>query len=331
MPYAEITGWGHSVPERVVTNDELASIVDTSDEWIQSRTGIHERRYAAPDETTSSLCAIAAVRALERAHLDASDLQLVICATTTPNHLSPATACLIQKEIGAASAGAFDLSAGCSGFLSALVVGTQSIKAGTFERILVVSGETLSRRLNSHDRATCVLFDDGAGAVVLEASGSESGVVTSVLCCDGDTEELLTVGSSVDPHGAALDVLAPQSHYVRMRGNELFKLAVRRMQEAALLALDRAQMPLSKVRMVIPHQANARIISALRQALCIPVDRVFLNLDRYGNVGSAWTAIALWEFLSSTSPEPGSPILVTTFGGGLTWVPAVIAWSNVKS
>jgi 3-oxoacyl-[acyl-carrier-protein] synthase-3 len=237
---AAIAGWGRYVPQRVVTNDELALTLQISDGWIRTRTGIRERRIAGPGETTSTMCVQAARRALERAELDAADIDLVICATTTPDHLLPATACLVQREIGAARAGAFDLNAACCGLLSALTVADQFIRCGTCARVLVVAGETLSRFLDWRDRSTCVLFGDGASALVVESTDQDCGVLSSVLGSWGDLERVLTIEAGGSARPASAETVAQGAHHVRMRGNGIFKLAVRAMKEAASEALARA-------------------------------------------------------------------------------------------
>jgi 3-oxoacyl-[acyl-carrier-protein] synthase-3 len=331
MPYAAITGWGHHVPARVLTNADLETLVDTSNDWIRSRTGILRRHVAAPGESTASMCAQAARRALARSETDPLDVDLVICATTTPDHLLPATACLVQEQLGAANAGAFDINSACTGFLNCLIVGSQFIRAGSCERVLVVAGETLSRFVNWKDRDTCVLFGDGAAAVVLEATEQECGVVGSVMGCRGDAGRLLAIeaGGSARPTTAA--TVAAGQHYVTMRGGEVFRLAVRAMVEAARAALTRAELSADDVAVVVPHQANVRIIEAVRQALGLPQARVFVNVDRFGNTGAASVGIALAEVLDGTGVAAGDHLLLVSFGGGLTWAAAVVRQAAVRA
>lgn len=328
---AAVTGWGHYAPERVLTNRDLEAMLDTNADWIQSRTGIAERRLARAGESTSTLCSLAARQALTRAGLAASDLDLVICATTTPDNLLPATGCLVQKRIEAVNAGAFDVNCACTGFVTALMVGSQFIQAGTYERVLVVSGETLSRFLNWKDRQTCVLFGDGAGAVVLEATDQECGIQGVVLGCQGDVGRLLAIPAGGSAHPASADTVADAHHSIHMKGNELFKCAVRSMGQAARLALAKANVELSEIRKVIPHQANLRIIRATQEALGLPADKMFINVDRYGNTGAASVAIALSEFLTDEPPQAGDNLLLVAFGGGLTWASTVLRWADVEA
>lgn len=329
--HAAVTGWGMYVPDRVMTNHDIEQLVDTNDEWIRTRTGICERRIASDGETTSSMCTAAARRALEKAHLAAIDLDLIICATTTPDHLLPATACLIQQELGAANAGAFDLNTACTGFVYGLVVGAQFIQSGVYDRVLVTGGETLSRFLNWKDRNTCILFGDGAGAVVLEGTEQAAGVISSVLGSQGDNDNLLSIRAGGAASPATNQTIAEAEHYITMRGNEIFKFAVRSMGQAGSEALLKAEISNSDVRKVIPHQANVRIIRATQQALGLPWDRFFVNVDRYGNTSAASVPIALTEFLESEEVKPGDNLLLVAFGGGLTWAAAVLRWADVDA
>jgi 3-oxoacyl-[acyl-carrier-protein] synthase-3 len=325
---AAITGWGHCVPERVLTNKDLEALVDTSDEWIQARTGIRERRIAGSGETTASLCATAARRALACARLPAGKLDLVICATTTPDHQLPNTGSVVQQRLGAVRAGAFEVNAACTGFVYGLTVATQFLRTGAYERILVVGGETLSRFLNWRDRTTCVLFGDGAGAVVVEATDLEGGVLSSVLGSRGDVEHLLAIeaGGSARPPSAA--TVAGGEHFVTMRGSDIFKLAVRSMSRAAREALAQADVPAAAVRAVIAHQANLRILTATQESLGVPWEKFFVNVERYGNTGAASIPIALSEYLQAGPVRPGEDLLLATFGGGLTWAASVVRWAD---
>jgi 3-oxoacyl-[acyl-carrier-protein] synthase-3 len=329
--YAAITGWGHYLPERVLTNRELESRVNTSDEWIRSRTGIRQRRIAGAGETTSSMCTLAARRALDCAELDGGDLDLVICATTTTDQLLPATGCIVQQQVGAVHAGAFDLNAACTGFLYGLAVGSQFIRAGACRRVLVVAGEVLSRFLNWQDRNTCILFGDGAGAVVLEATDQPCGVLGTVLGCQGDGDRLMVIEAGGSAKPACPDTVAAGQHYLRMRGNDVFKLAVRSMSRAAGEVLAGLDLCPSDIRMVIPHQANARILKATREALGMPEEKFFINIDRYGNTGAASVPVALSEFFSAQQAQPGDNLLLAAFGGGLTWAAAVIQCADVET
>jgi 3-oxoacyl-[acyl-carrier-protein] synthase-3 len=328
---AAITGWGHYVPSTVLTNKALESLVDTSDDWIRSRTGIVTRRIAGADETTSSLCAAAALRALERARLPASELDLVICATTTPDQQIPATACLVHNKIGAANAGAFDVNAACSGFLYGLMTGVQFIQAGTCQRVLVVAGEVLSRFLNWEDRTTCILHGDAAGAVILEATSQKCGVLSSVLGCRGDAGQMLTIAAGGSARPASAETVASGAHFVSMRGNEIYKLAVRGMTQAATAALAHAKLTPAGIHKVFPHQANMRIIQATREALGMTEEQVYVNVDRFGNTGAASVPLALSEYLDADMPEAGANLLLVAFGGGLTWASTVLRWADVEA
>jgi 3-oxoacyl-[acyl-carrier-protein] synthase-3 len=277
------------------------------------------------------MCTLAARRALARAGLAAEDLDLVVCATTTPDHLLPATGCLVQEQLGAARAGAFDLNAACSGFLYGLVVGAQFIHAGRYARVLVVAGETFSRFVNWEDRSTCVLFGDGAAAVVLEATDQDCGLRSSVLGSRGDRERLLTIEAGGSARPATADTVAGGGHCLTMRGTEVFKFAVRGMTQAARDALAQAGLSVGEVRKVIPHQANVRILRAVQESLGLPWAKVFVNLDRYGNTAAASVPLALCEFLESEPPRPGDDLLLVAFGGGLTWAATVVRWADVPA
>ncbi len=328
---AAITGWGSYIPAKVMSNSELEKLVDTSDDWIRSRTGIKERRIAGPGETTATMSTVAAQRALERAGLAANDLDLVISASTTPDHLLPASACLIQQSLGATRAAAFDLNTACTGFIYALVTGGQFIQAGTYKRVLVVSGETLSRFLDWQDRNTCILFGDGAAAAVLEATDQNAGVMGPVLGSRGDLEHLLVIEAGGCARPASAETVAARDHVIRMRGNDVFRFAVRSMAQASLDSVARAGLTLDDIRMVIPHQANLRIISATQEALDLPREKVFVNVDRYGNTGAASVGLALEEFITEQSVEPGDNLLFISFGGGLTWAATVVRWADIPA
>jgi 3-oxoacyl-[acyl-carrier-protein] synthase-3 len=331
LRYAAITGWGHCLPDRVVTNKELQSQIDTTDEWIRTRTGIRERRIAGAGETTASLSTAAARRALDCADLPAAALDLVICATTTPDHLLPNTGSVIQQRLGATRAGAFDVNAACTGFVYGLTIAAQFIQAGTLERVLVVGGETLSRFTNWKDRSTCVLFGDGAGAVVLEATDHECGVLSSVLGSHGDVGHVLAIeaGGSAKPPTA--ETVARGEHLITMRGGDVFRLAVRSMSRSAAEALAKAGVCTPQVRAVIAHQANERILRSTQESLGVPWEKFVINLDRYGNTGAASVPLALSEFASTAEVRPGDNLLLTTFGGGLTWASAVVRWGDVRA
>jgi 3-oxoacyl-[acyl-carrier-protein] synthase-3 len=328
---AAITGWGWYSPAQVLSNHDLGKLVDTDDAWILSRTGIRERRVAGPGETTSTMATIASKQALKEAELSALDIDLVICATTTPDHLVPATACLIQHHIGAHRAAAFDLNTACTGFLYALATGAQFIQGGGAKRVLIATGETLSRFVNFEDRATCILFGDGAAAVVLEATTQPAGVLSTVLGSRGDVDQMLAIEAGGAARPASAQTIADKGHFIRMRGNEIFKIAVRSMAQSAKEALAKAGLVKSDIRTVIPHQANQRILTATQTALGFSTDRMFVNIERYGNTGAASIPIALGEFLQSNPIDVGENLLFVAFGGGLTWGATVLRWADIAA
>jgi 3-oxoacyl-[acyl-carrier-protein] synthase-3 len=329
--HAAITGWGFHVPEKTLTNRTLEELVDTNDEWIRMRTGISERRIVSAGETTGTLATEAALRALECARLAAGDLDMVICASTTPDHLLPATGCLVMERIGATRAFAFDLNSACTSFVSGLIVGSNFIQSGTCERVLVVASETLTRFVNWKDRNTCILFGDGAGAVVLEATDQPCGVLSSDLGCKGDVNHLLSIKAGCSARPATAETVANGEHYVTMHGNEVFRFAVRKMNQSALNAMARADVTMNDIAKVVPHQANLRIIKATQEALELPAEKVYVNVDRYGNTGAASIPIALCEVLATGCIQPGDNLLFVAFGGGLTWASSVLRWADVKS
>ena len=327
--YAQIIGWGYEVPERVVTNQDLERIVDTKDEWIRTRTGIEERRVVtAPEETSASLGTHAARKALEVADVHPSKVDLIICATSSPEHIFPSTASIIQDNLGITHAGAFDLSAACSGFVYALSIARGQILAGDAEYVLVVGAETLSRMVDWTDRTTCVLFGDGAGAVLLAASDVPGGVTASVLGSDGSGAELLMIPAGGSAAPASLETVSSGSHYIQMDGRAVFRFATRIMADATRQVLDKAGVPISEVDLVVPHQANKRIIqhSVLRQ-LQIPEDKVYVNVHKYGNTSTASIPIALCEAIDEGKVAPGDNLVFVGFGAGLTWGACAVKWS----
>jgi len=329
--YAHVAGWGKYVPAKVVTNEDLSRSVETSDEWIVSRTGIRERRIAAsPKETTATMSFEAAKEALGVAGIAPNDLGLIIVATITPEYSFPATACVVQDMLGAENAGAFDLSAGCSGFVYALAMGAQAIASGAQQHVLVVGAETLSRIVNWHDRETCVLFGDGAGAVVLQGSDEPGGVLSTLIRADGSGGELLILPAGGSRQPPTLDTVATGQHYVRMNGREVFRFATRVMNEAARQVVAQAGLTLEDVDLFIPHQANLRIIQAAVRALKMPMDKFFVNLDRYGNTSAASIPIALCEAVDAGRLSPGDHLVMVGFGAGLTWAASVIQWGVPK-
>jgi len=326
--YAAIAGWGKYLPERVLTNQDLERMVDTSDEWIRTRTGIVERRLVAEGESASTLAARAARQALERADLAPFALDLIIVATATPDYLFPATACLVQDALGAIHAGAFDLEAACSGFLYALAVGTQFIRSGTCENVLVVATEALSRFVNWQDRSTCVLFGDGAGAAVLRATSRRRGLLASTLGAYGAGWDLLIQPAGGSARPASPETVAGAQHYIHMKGNEVFRFAVRSMGQAAEEVLQKAGLTTDDIALFIPHQANLRIIEALAERMALPPERVYVNVQRYGNMSAATIPIALCEAAEEGRLHEGDFVVATAFGAGLTWAAGVIEWGG---
>jgi 3-oxoacyl-[acyl-carrier-protein] synthase-3 len=317
-----------AVPERVVTNDEIAQRVDTNDGWIQSRTGIRERRVAQDHQTTASLSVQASLRALDVAKLKPSDLDLVIVSTSSPEHIFPATACLVQDQLGATKAGAFDLLAACSGFIYALNMAAQAIRSGSINSALVVGAETLSRFVDWNDRNTCILFGDGAGAFVLQAGNERGGVLSAVMRSDGSGGDLLSVPAGGSRMPTSHQTVDSGLHYIQMNGREVFRFATRVMVQATQEALGDAELTVDDVQMVIPHQANSRIIDAALRGLKIPKERCFINVERYGNTSTASIPIATCEAVAQGRVKPGDKVVFVGFGAGLTWGAAVATWSG---
>ncbi len=324
---AHIVGWGKSVPLQVLSNDDLAKMVDTSDEWIRTRTGISERHIAADGETTSTMALHAARQALEVAGLAPAQLELVIVATVTPDYPFPSTACLVQDGLGAAQATAFDLSAGCTGFIYGFSVAADLIASGAYQNALVIGAETLSRILDWGDRNTCVLFGDGAGAVVLQANGADGGVLSTVLGSDGSGSNLLYLPAGGSRAPASHKTVSEGSHYIKMKGREVFRFATRIMSTATRQVVEQAGLTLDDLKLVIPHQANQRIIEASTRSLGLSSEMVFSNLEQYGNTSSASIPIALCEAVEEGRIEQGDVVVCVGFGAGLTWGAAAVRWS----
>ncbi len=321
-----IAGVGSYVPERVMTNADLEKLVNTSDEWILTRTGIRERRIAAPGEFTSDMATAAAKRAMQEAGITADQLDLIIVATVTPDMPFPSTACLVQHKLGAYHAAAFDLEAACSGFIYALEVGQQFIMSRTYDTVLVVAADKLSGITDWQDRNTCVLFGDGAGAAVMQNRPNSHGLLTAVMGADGSKSNLLSLpggGSRCPASHASVD---GRLHYLHMEGREVFKNAVNAMLTASREAMARCELEISQLKLVIPHQANRRIIDALGERLGARPDQVFANVDKYGNTSAASVAIALDEAVHTGRIQRGDLAMMVAFGGGLTWGAAVIEW-----
>jgi 3-oxoacyl-[acyl-carrier-protein] synthase-3 len=328
MLFAHITGWGMSVPEAVLTNDDLAKIVDTNDQWIRERTGIHERHIARENQFSSTLGAEAALKALEVANVKPGDVDLIICATSSPEHIFPATACLIQDQIGADKAGAFDLSAACTGFVYAVTLAAQAIKSGSSKTVLVVGAETLSRFVNWKDRNTCILFGDGAGAFVLQASEKPGGVLSSIMRSDGSGSDLLSIPAGGSHHPAAEATIHAGSHFIHMDGREVFRFATRVMASSTREVVEASGLTMDQIQWIVPHQANIRIIEAAARGLKLPMERFIVNLERYGNTSTASIPIAAVEAAADGRIKPGDRIVMVGFGGGLTWGAVAAEWTG---
>jgi 3-oxoacyl-[acyl-carrier-protein] synthase-3 len=325
--YAHIVGWGVEIPERVLTNDEIARMVETSDEWIRTRTGIRERRIADERDDTVALGLRAARKALNAADILPEELDLIICATSSPTHLFPATACFIQDKLGATKAGAFDILAACTGFIYGIGLASAQIRSGMIDTALVIGSETLSRITDWTDRTTCILFGDGAGAFVLRASDMPGGVLETVMHSDGSGGELLFAQSGMRPTWG-MNGMGPQS-IIEMDGSGVFRFATRIMASAAEEVIKAAGLKTSDIDLIIPHQANARIIEAAARGLKLPLDKFFINIDRYGNTSTASIPIAVAEAAEQGLLHPNDLIVLVGFGGGLTWGATLIQWGAV--
>lgn len=316
------------VPEQVLTNVDLERMVDTSDEWITSRTGIKERRLATADDTTVSMALAAARQAIDVAGVTPDQIDLIVFATDSPDKLMPATGSLLQHALGARRAGAFDLDAACSGFVYALSVGSQFIRAGVYDTVLVVGADALTRFIDFTDRGTCILFGDGAGAVVLQASSADEGVLSTVLGSDGSGAEHLYIdgfGNTRQMNGKSEMLPRP---VMKMNGGEVFRFAVKVIGEASVEAIDKAGLTISDIDLLIPHQANQRIIDAAARRLELPRERVWSNLDRYGNTSAASIPMCIAEAAQSGALQPGMNVVLVAFGAGLSWAANVVRWGS---
>ncbi|MGB9721281.1 MAG: beta-ketoacyl-ACP synthase III [bacterium] len=316
---AYIAGIGIHYPEKILTNFDFEKMVETSDEWIRTRSGIKERHIADEKTATSDLATIAAKRAIENAGIKPEDIDAIILGTATPDMLFPSTACIVQSKIGAREIMAFDISAGCSGFLYGLGIADSMIRNG-YDNILVIGAETLSKITDYKDRSTCVLFGDGAGAVIIRKNNDQTrGIISSYFASEGADWKLLHQPAGGSRIPASEKSVKERLHYIKMEGNEVFKLAVRAMIEAAIKTLEKANLSSKDVALLIPHQANMRIIEATAKRLDIPMDKVYVNLDRYGNTSAASIPIALAEALQNGKIKQGDYVLLVAFGAGFTW------------
>ena len=323
---AGILGTGAALPEKVITNADLEKLVDTSDQWITERTGIKERRQASPQETTSSLSVQAACRALETAGRTPRDLDMIICSTISPDMPLPATAALIQQQLGAPDCPAFDLAAACSGFLFGLTVAEQFIKVGTSRCVLLIGAEILSRHLDYKDRATCVIFGDGVAAAVIGPVEVPSGIQAAEIHTNGRMAHQLYIPAGGTAHPSSHESVDQGLHYIKMRGNELFKVAIRSMEDVSLQVLKRAGATPDQVDLFIPHQANQRITDAVRARLGVPPERSYSNIRNIGNTSSASIPICLDECVRSGRIKKNDLILMTAFGAGATWGSVLLRW-----
>lgn len=323
-----ILGTGSYAPERILTNDELSRMVDTSDEWIRTRSGIRERRIAGTNEQTSDMGVEAARRALLDAGVTAAEIDLIIVATFTPDFVMPAVACLVQHKLGVrTTAACFDINAACTGFVYALDTACAMVSSGRYQRALIIGAEKLSAVMDWQDRTTCVLFGDGAGAVVIGPGDQpDKGLLGTRLGAYGDGVDLLCIPAGGTAAPATADSVAKRDHCLRMKGKEVFKLAVRAMDEAARDILEQEQIRADQISLVIPHQANLRIIESISQYLELPMERFFVNVDRYGNTSAASIPIALDEARRAGRIKPGDLTLLVAFGAGLTYGSALIRW-----
>jgi 3-oxoacyl-[acyl-carrier-protein] synthase-3 len=323
---AGILGTGHSYPDGILTNADLTKIVETSDEWITTRTGIKQRRKAAPGEYTSLFAVRAARQAIERARLDPSDIELLICATVTPDQILPSTGCIIQAELGAHSAAAMDVVAACSGFLYGVSLADSMIRTGQVRHAVVVGAEILTQYVDYTDRQTCVLFGDGAGAAVLGPMDASRGILASKIKSDGRYEEQLFSPGGGTRKKPSAETLAAGDHYFKMKGNELFKVAVRSMAEISREVLEKAGKKSDEISLFIPHQANQRITEAVADRLNVSMDKVYSNIAVHGNTSSASIPIALDECVEAGRIKEGDLVLMTSFGGGVTWGAVLMQW-----
>lgn len=326
MYSAGIVGTGHMLPEKVLTNADLETLVETSDDWIMTRTGIRERHIAGVGETTSMIASAAAQQAMDAAGLKANEIDLILCATVCPDMALPSTACFIQSRLGAKKAAAYDLVAACSGFLYGVTTANAFIATGQAKNVLVIGAEILSRYVDYTDRSTCVIFGDGAGAAIMTRVEAGRGILASRIQSDGDFADYLFTPGGGTLHPASEQSLENRLHFIKMRGNELFKVAVRSMTETSRQVLDEVKMTAADIDLLIPHQANQRITDAVADRLQIPATKVYSNISRIGNTSSASIPIALDECVRSGRVQRGNVLMFSSFGAGATWGSMVVRW-----
>ena len=328
--YGRITGWGKCVPERVLTNADLEKMVDTSDEWIITRTGIRQRHIAGEDEQTSTMSVVACQRALERAGVEAKDVDLIIIATSSPDYFCPPVSSMVEDQLGATKAGAFTLVAGCTGFVYGLVTASQFIQTGLYDKILVVGVEKLSPAVDWTDRTTCVLFGDGGAAVLMEGSDQPTGILSSELGSQGKDWDALIAPGYGTVKAFSQEVLDNREHFLRMDGRRVFKFAVGAMTDSVINVVRESGLTFDDIDLIIPHQANSRIIELAQRRLGVPDEKVMMCIDRYGNTSAASIPLALCGALEEGRLEPGDHVVLVGFGAGLTWAAAVLHWEPVR-
>ncbi len=326
MRKTKIAGTGSYLPEKVLTNADLEKMIDTSDEWIRTRTGIKERRIVAQGQASSDLAYEASRKAMQAAQVKAEELDMIIVATITPDMIFPATACVLQEKLGVKGIAAFDLEAACSGFLYGITIGSQFIATGMYDNILVVAAEALSKIIDWKDRSTCVIFADGAGAAVLQPSFDNSGIISNYLGADGTGADLVGVPAGGSRLPASQETVRDRQHYMKMRGNGLFKRAVKAMIQAIDVSLEKGGLTYNEIDFFIPHQANIRIINPVAKRIGLDKNKVCINLDQCGNMSAASVAVALDQAVREGKIKKGDKVLLTCFGGGLTWASLVIEW-----
>ena len=321
-----ITGLGAFLPEKVLSNADLERLVDTTDEWITKRTGIKERRIVENDVVTSDLAAKASLKAISDAGISPLDIDLIITSTVTPDHLFPSTSCYVQEKIGATNAGAFDVLAACAGFVYALSIAHGFVAAGTMNCVLVIGAECLSKFTDYTDRTSCILFGDGAGAAVVQKTSSKSEILSFVLGADGSNTDILILPGGGSRNPPSKKTVDEGLHYMRIKGKEVFKMATNNLVSLVNSTLDKCGMTLGDIDLIVPHQSNLRIIKASMKKLAMPMDKVYVNIDRYGNTSSASVPIALSEIKESGRLKQGDLVLLATLGGGLTWSATILRW-----
>lgn len=326
MQRSRIISTGSYLPEKILSNSDLETMVDTSDEWILERTGIRERRIADESQAASDLAYEASKQAIERAGLKADDIDMIIVATVTGDMPFPSTACFLQNRLGATNAVGFDINAACSGFLYALYIADSFVRTGAHRRILVVGTEVLSKVTDWEDRTTCVIFGDGAGAVIVEATDKDRGILSMHINSDGRMWELIHLPGGGSRNPASVNTIEKRLHYIKMKGNETFKVAVRALEDVVQEALEHNKVRPEEIDLLIPHQANLRIIQAMAQRLCMPMNKVVVTIHKYGNTSAASIPMAMDEAVRNGKIRDHSLILLEAFGGGLTWASALVRW-----